>query len=279
MKKILVVVLCVVLAVAVVGCTPDVEISEESQAMIDNTHQEPEPFGISQEKTDVNIDEIEGYIEAPIEVYSTPASKNGLDGTLMYMDCTITRVLTYLDLCEEEGVDPGDNPYNDDLDVLFTENENGAFMFTRYGLKNADELAEKDSSFDVDGWAKCKQGQEIRIWFSYAGFSGVTQTGSGDFQYALPKGEALSELPIAININYGYNTNESYTISMEEFNKIHVGMDYDEVCKIIGSDGELQSQSSNIKIYAWDGDGSIGANASITFINDKVESKAQSGLK
>ncbi|MBC5648505.1 hypothetical protein H8S18_09170 [Christensenella sp. NSJ-35] len=66
---------------------------------------------------------------------------------------------------------------------------------------------------------------------------------------------------------------------MEEFNKIHVGMDYDEVCKIIGSDGELQSQSSNIKIYAWDGDGSIGANASITFINDKVESKAQSGLK
>lgn len=71
---------------------------------------------------------------------------------------------------------------------------------------------------------------------------------------------------------------DNSTISMDEFEQIEIGMSYDEVVDIIGSEGELTSESDEVKIYSWEGKGSLGANALITFYDDEVYDKAQSGL-
>lgn len=90
------------------------------------------------------------------------------------------------------------------------------------------------------------------------------------------------------------NTNNSFQTSttieqkqeklnLEKFNKIETGMTYAQVVEIIGEEGTVLSESeiANIKttIYSWYGEGSIGANANITFQNGKVTAKAQFGLK
>ena len=67
-------------------------------------------------------------------------------------------------------------------------------------------------------------------------------------------------------------------ISLDEYNQIKNGMTYDQVVEIIGGEGELSSEAYSTKIYTWDGQGSLGANAIITFQNGKVVSKAQAGL-
>lgn len=76
------------------------------------------------------------------------------------------------------------------------------------------------------------------------------------------------------------------SISLEEFNKIETGMTYEEVCDIVGGEGTLGSSVDigvgaeyKTDIYQWTGDGSIGANANVTFQGGKVISKAQIGLK
>ncbi|MBQ7779109.1 MAG: DUF3862 domain-containing protein [Clostridia bacterium] len=76
-------------------------------------------------------------------------------------------------------------------------------------------------------------------------------------------------------------------ISLKEFNSIETGMTYEEVCDIIGCEGELISSADlNVgseyasEIYSWKGEtGIIGANASVTFQGGKVISKAQFGLE
>jgi hypothetical protein len=80
--------------------------------------------------------------------------------------------------------------------------------------------------------------------------------------------------------------NSEGSISLEEFNQIETGMTYEEVCNIIGGEGTLGSSVDmgigdeyKTEIYQWTGNGSIGANASVTFQGGKVISKAQIGLK
>ena len=80
--------------------------------------------------------------------------------------------------------------------------------------------------------------------------------------------------------------NSEASISLEEFNKIETGMTYKEVCEIVGGEGTLGSSVDldmgdeyKTEIYQWTGDGSIGANANVTFQGGKVVSKAQIGLK
>lgn len=73
-------------------------------------------------------------------------------------------------------------------------------------------------------------------------------------------------------------------ISKAEFEQIKNGMSYEEVCKIIGSEGEVLSEVGSegedyhTIIYMWDGDGEIGANANFTFQKGKLVGKAQYGL-
>ena len=69
------------------------------------------------------------------------------------------------------------------------------------------------------------------------------------------------------------------TITMDEYNQIKTGMSYDEVCDIIGGEGELVSEAGGAAVYTWEGKGAPGANAAISFYKGKVMAKAQAGLK
>lgn len=76
------------------------------------------------------------------------------------------------------------------------------------------------------------------------------------------------------------------TISLEEFNAISSGMSYDEVFKIVGSRGEVLSESGSelgdayhTITFSWVGEGTLGANANVMFQGGKVISKAQFGLE
>lgn len=87
---------------------------------------------------------------------------------------------------------------------------------------------------------------------------------------------------IASIVGPGEGTKNEY-ITKEEFLAIKPGMTYEEVANIVGSPGEIMAESGadgyKIHIIAWYGDSTSGANANVTFINGKVDSKAQVGLK
>lgn len=75
-------------------------------------------------------------------------------------------------------------------------------------------------------------------------------------------------------------------MSLDEFNQIKNGMTYEEVCDIVGGEGELEADADlgigseyATKIYTWEGNGSFGANANVTFQGGRVVSKAQLGLR
>lgn len=76
------------------------------------------------------------------------------------------------------------------------------------------------------------------------------------------------------------------TISLAEYNQIKNGMTYDEVIAIVGSFGEVLSETDlglgpeyATAMWSWDGEGSWGANANVMFQGGKVVSKAQIGLE
>jgi hypothetical protein len=74
-------------------------------------------------------------------------------------------------------------------------------------------------------------------------------------------------------------------ISKAEFEAIKDGMSYEEVVKIVGGPGELQAESGKpgeelyTVSYMFKGEKGIGANAQIMFQGDKMNMKAQAGLK
>lgn len=81
---------------------------------------------------------------------------------------------------------------------------------------------------------------------------------------------------------YGVGESTDVTITKAAYKKIKSGMTYDEVIKAVGGEGELTGSSKvagyTTKIYTWNGS-SAGANATVTFQNGKVQSKAQVGLE
>lgn len=70
-------------------------------------------------------------------------------------------------------------------------------------------------------------------------------------------------------------------ITLEQFNQINMGMSYEEVCKVLGREGLLASQSNIVgqesTIYIWMNKG--GTNLNVTFTNGTAQMKAQVGLK
>ena len=77
-------------------------------------------------------------------------------------------------------------------------------------------------------------------------------------------------------------------ISKAEFNKLKTGMTYEEAVKIIGGNGDVMSESGtpggtgmdiHIVMYTFEGESGLGANANLTFQDNKLENKAQFGLE
>lgn len=70
---------------------------------------------------------------------------------------------------------------------------------------------------------------------------------------------------------------------MEEFNRIEMGMTYEQVKEIVGSAGELSGETempgNKVVIVTWYGNRLTGSNANVTFLNNVVTGKAQVGLR
>ena len=115
-------------------------------------------------------------------------------------------------------------------------------------------------------------------------------------QYAIVyiQDESGNNLLTALNgeITYNVNTVETVsgpnpsTISLAEFEAIQTGMEYQEVFDIIGGRGTMLSEVDMglgdeyyTVMYQWEGEGSLGANATVTFQGGVVTSKAQFGLE
>ena len=63
-------------------------------------------------------------------------------------------------------------------------------------------------------------------------------------------------------------------VTREKFSQIQVGHSYQKVVAIIGTEGELDFQATNISVYSWQNSDGIGV-ITVTFIDNAVSSKAQ----
>jgi hypothetical protein len=69
--------------------------------------------------------------------------------------------------------------------------------------------------------------------------------------------------------------------TMQHFEDIEIGMTYEEICEIIGAEGELVAEAGSgdivVQSYTWEG---VNANSviSISFTNGVADAKAQTGL-
>lgn len=72
-------------------------------------------------------------------------------------------------------------------------------------------------------------------------------------------------------------------MTLVEFDEIQNGMTLAQVEKIVGGEGALMSTAGNgafeTALYTWEGSGTFGANANVTFQGGEVIGKAQFGLR
>jgi hypothetical protein len=68
----------------------------------------------------------------------------------------------------------------------------------------------------------------------------------------------------------------TYHVTVEKYNKIEVGMSYNEVRRIVGVHGEELSRTDGGRMICWKN--SDGSNMTVIFINELVHTKAQYGL-
>jgi hypothetical protein len=74
-------------------------------------------------------------------------------------------------------------------------------------------------------------------------------------------------------------------ISKAEFDQLKTGMTYKEAVDIIGGEGTVTAETGeegtdlHTVAYSFEGSGSLGANAQLMFQGDKLDTKAQFGLK
>lgn len=75
------------------------------------------------------------------------------------------------------------------------------------------------------------------------------------------------------------------SMNKAEFDQLKSGMTYEEASAIIGGPGEVISESGNpgdqfhTVMYQYEGEGDLGANANLMFQGNKLQNKAQFGLK
>lgn len=72
---------------------------------------------------------------------------------------------------------------------------------------------------------------------------------------------------------------DSVVITFAQYEKLEVGMAFDEVIDILGGEGEALSEAENMVVYNYKGVGDTGGNAVLAFQGGKLLTKAQSGLE
>lgn len=118
----------------------------------------------------------------------------------------------------------------------------------------------------------------LRVGYSLASYEASAY--SKQFKEALANLDQVLTTPVTnelIITNDDRDFPTGYTfITKAEFEFIDIGMSYIEVCRLIGSYGELTAETSKTKIFQWKGkDGGI---ASVSFTYDIATSKSQVGL-
>jgi cytoskeletal protein RodZ len=70
-------------------------------------------------------------------------------------------------------------------------------------------------------------------------------------------------------------------VTLAQYNQTKTGMGIADVVEVFGVEGAIVSSNpdSYTITYKWDGSGSKGASITITFVNNQLSSKSQSGLK
>ncbi len=90
----------------------------------------------------------------------------------------------------------------------------------------------------------------------------------------------IESTPADTKTDSSSSSSGSGNLTLDNFNKLKAGMKYDEVVKILGSEGSETSSSSigkiELKSYKWEGE--KFARIYVNFKNDEMTSKSQSGL-
>lgn len=272
MKKIVSIILCVALMVTFAGCGNK---TDESST------------GYYAEN------EIDGYVKPDYNTYNTPAKENNLGGTKIYVDGVFEEIidnatiLAKLDNNGEKwmvGLAPNTDVTTADFEKFLNKKVRIFGVYNgQSGKYNCPVIASIKFSFPNTG--EC---HHITEYFAtgmafFEGFESSYINGSkelnGNYVAPTPTPTPTPE-PTSTPATKEYN---SYKISLSEYSRLTTGMSYSKVVEIIGSSGELLSESSiggiTAEVYSWDGEGSLGANANIVFSNGKLQSKAQYGLE
>lgn len=110
----------------------------------------------------VTFPDVEGYIAAPEDIYTTKASENRLEDVLMYVDGKL-----------------GNKTTLEDTPALAVTTQQGEVTLLR--------------AINEEGWDTLAQGQTGRMYFLYLGFSEKTQTPAGIYIGFIPAGK--NEVP------------------------------------------------------------------------------------
>lgn len=114
----------------------------------------------------------------------------------------------------------------------------------------------------------------------------ISSNGAGSVKPVVPEKPVAPKKPVApVAPEKPVTSKNPVTISKAEYDKCVNGMTYEEVCAIIGSKGEEFVSSGDVGseyyavVYQWDGTGDMLSTASMTFQGNKLQAKAQYGLR
>lgn len=98
-----------------------------------------------------------------------------------------------------------------------------------------------------------------------------------------PAASGIGNEQVSVEIEEPPTVTNDPGISASEFSRLQNGMTYEQAQSVVGSSGELVSDSdmAGIRTFAvkWNGERGLGANANVMFQNNKLVMKAQAGLQ
>lgn len=239
-------------------------------------------------------EQIDGYEHAVFEKFNSYASVNGLGGTRVYLDGVLEEDITPLNDSQILAVlNDGKHRWSVGIPKSATDFIGKEMRLFAIYTGFSDKLnlpCVIATRFTITNTGESHHTLEYtelgRISFS-AYEEGFIESGQENnpntSQTEEPKLESASPIPTPEITESPKKPVNLPQITLNEFNQLFEGISYEAAIEIIGSSGDLLSESSlggiTTKMYSWDGNGDIGANANAMFQNGKLVTKAQVGLK